>query len=352
MKKITFILGSMARGGAERVISILSNYYAEKGYQTEIIVLLKNEVGYKLNETTKLIDFTGNKESRLKRLPYWIKSIRGYVKENKPDVIVSFVARINLIVLHACKKLKSRVIVSERNDPKLDGRSIFVKLLTKKMYRRAEKVVFQTVRSKSYFKRLTNGVIIPNPISVPVMATERKDGKIVAVGRLAAQKNQKMLISAFKKLSEKHDEAYLEIFGDGELKQSLMEQAERLGLSEKVTLMGNVLDVHERIKDASMFCLSSDYEGLSNALLEAMAIGIPCVSTNCAGADEYIEDGVNGFLVDVGDENTFAEKMIALYENKDMQEQFSQKSKQTSVEFSLGAVMNKWDEIIEEAANE
>ena len=154
MKKITFILGSRGRGGAERVISILSDYYAKKGYQTDIIVLLKNEVGYKLDESTRVIDFSGGITSRLKRLPFWIKSIKKYVKENKPDVIVSFAARINVIVLHACKKLKTKIIVSERNDPRLDGRSKLVEFMTNRLYPKADKVVFQTERAKSYFKKL------------------------------------------------------------------------------------------------------------------------------------------------------------------------------------------------------
>lgn len=347
MKKITFILGSMGRGGAERVISILSDYYAKKGYQTDIIVLLKNEVGYKLDESTRVIDFSGGITSRLKRLPFWIKSIKKYVKENKPDVIVSFAARINVIVLHACKKLKTKIIVSERNDPRLDGRSKLVEFMTNRLYPKADKVVFQTERAKSYFKKLKNGLIIPNPIRVSVLAKNTDVNKIVTVGRLTPQKNQKMLIKAFYELSKKHPEVFLEIYGAGELEDELSTLIQELGLIDRVHLMGNRENVIDLISDAGMFCLSSDYEGLSNALLEAMMMGISCVSTKCAGADEYIIDGENGFLVDVGDEENFAKKMMELYNNVEMQKQFSEKSKETAVAFSIETVMKKWDEIIE-----
>lgn len=347
MKKITFILGSMGRGGAERVISILSDYYAQKGYQTDIIVLLKNEVGYRLHETTRIIDFSGKTMSRLKRVPFWIKSIKKYVKENKPDVIISFAARINVITLYACKKLKTKIIVSERNDPRLDGRSKLVDFMTNRLYPKADKVVFQTQRAKSYFKKLKNGLIIPNPIRVPVFAEKVNVSKIVTVGRLTQQKNQKMLISAFCDLAKKNPDAFLEIYGAGELEGELKQQTQSLDLQDKIKFMGNRENVLEMISDASMFCLSSDYEGLSNALLEAMMMGIPCVSTKCAGADEYIIDGENGFLVAVGDKENFAEKMTVLYNNVELQRQFSEKSKETAVAFSMEAVMKKWDEIVE-----
>lgn len=347
MKKITFILGSMGRGGAERVISIISNYYAQKGYQTDIVVLLKNTVGYKLNESTKIVDLSGSTNSRLKRLPYWIKSIKSYVKENKPDVIISFAARINAIVLHACRKLNIKIIVSERNDPRLDGRSKIVDYVTKRLYPRAYSVVFQTLRAKSYFNNLKNCEIIPNPIVVESVKTARNPNKIVSVGRLTAQKNQKMLIKAFYELSKIHPEVFLEIYGAGELEDELSTLIQELGLIDRVHLMGNRENVIELISDAGMFCLSSDYEGLSNALLEAMALGIPCVSTKCAGADEYIVDGQNGFLSEVGNKQEFASKMINLYEDKEKQIAFSKKIAETAKAFSLETVMVKWDKLIE-----
>lgn len=343
MKKIAFITGGMTRGGAERVLSILSNYYAERGYQTEIIVLLNNEVGYKLHETTKVVDFTGKGKSKIKRLPYWIKSLKNYVKTEKPDVVVSFFAKINVIVLHALKNFKGKIIVSERNDPRLDGRSKIVSYLTKRLYPKAKAVVFQTERAKSYFKKLKNGVIIPNPINVENKTSSIDFNKIVAVGKLMAQKNHKLLISAFSRLASENGDAYLQIYGEGELREELQSQIDSLSLSNRVTLMGNHIDVIDRISNAGIFCLSSNYEGLSNALLEAMMLGLPCISTNCAGADETITDGESGYLVPVGNENVFAEKLIELFSDKDKQARFSKNAKETSQKFKLENVMRLWD---------
>ena len=346
MKKIAFFIGSMNRGGAERVISILSKSYAERGYKTDIVMLLSNEVGYELHPNTKVLDFTGNTSSRLKRLPYWIKSIRRYVKEEKPDVIVSFVARINVIVYLATLGLKTRLIVSERNDPRYDGRSVVTDVATKLIYPHVESVVFQTERARRYFKSVKNCVIIPNPIQVTREATEEKTGKIVTVGRLAPQKNQKLLIFALSKVAAKHPDAHLEIYGEGVMRGELTSYVSELGLNDRVFLKGNVTDVHDRISDASVFCLSSDYEGLSNALLEAMMVGLPCLSTNCAGADECISDGKNGFLVDIGDGDSLATRLDTLLSDEQLRRSFAKKAKETSKQFTIDRVMLEWDKLI------
>lgn len=346
MKKIAFILGSMGRGGAERVISILSRSYAERGYQTDIIVLLSNEVGYELHPSTRLIDLSGKTTSRIKRLPFWIKSLRAYAKENKPDVIVSFAARINIIVLNAVRGIKTKLVLSERNDPRYDGRSKVVDILTKLWYKKADSIVFQTKKAKEYFPKLDNSVIIPNPISVSCFAERMNPNKIVSVGRLEPQKNQKMLISAFADVSKSFPDAFLEIYGEGTLRDELTSQINSLGLSDRVKLMGNVSEVHKAISDAAVFCLSSDYEGLSNALLEAMMMGLPCVSTNCAGADEYITNGENGFIVDTGDTVEFAKAISMLLSDNEKRASFSLKSKESSNDFSMEKVMKKWDNVI------
>lgn len=346
MKKIAFITGGMTRGGAERVLSILSKYYAERGYQTEIVCLLNNEVGYELHETTKVVDFTGKGKSKIKRLPYWIKALKNYVKESKPDVVVSFFAKINVIVLYALRKFKGGIIVSERNDPKCDGRSKIVSFLTKRLYPKAHAVVFQTERAKSYFKNLKNGVIIPNPINVENKSDSIDYNKIVTVGRLMEQKNQKLLISAFSYLASENQDAYLQIYGEGELKDELQTQIDSLSLTDRVTLMGNHPDVIDKISDAGIFCLPSNYEGLSNALLEAMTLGLPCISTNCAGADETIIDGENGYLVEVKNEKEFTDKLIKLFNDRETQAKFRLNAKETSEKFKLENVMALWNDAI------
>lgn len=346
MKKIAFFIGSLNRGGAERVISILANHYAENGYQVDVIMLLDNIVGYELNKNVNVINYSGNGLSKVKRIPYWLKTIRKYVKEQKPDVLVSFCVRLNVFVLLASSGLKVKKIVSERNDPRTDGRGKFMDIMTKILYPKVNTVVFQTDRAKSYFNKLKNGVVIPNPITVPKNNKQPNPNKIVSVGNFRAVKNHKMLINAFHKFHKYNPNVVLNIYGDGELYDEIQNQINSFNLTTNVILHGSIPNVIEEIADASIFCLSSNSEGLSNALLEALALGIPCISTDVAGASEYIVDGESGFIVPVGDEDAFADRLNKLYNDKELLKQFSIKSKEMSKKCSFDTVISNWDEVI------
>lgn len=348
-KKLLIILGSLGRGGAERVISLISNECHSRGWQVKIGLLLFNDVEYPIDSAIEVIDLSGQGQSRIKRLPFWLKGIRRLAKEYKPDVVLSFAARINVIVQMACLGLGKNIIVSERNDPFMDGRSRFVDMMTTLLYPMAKAVVFQTKRAQSYFKklRLKNGLIITNPISVACSAGGRIPGKIVTAGRFTLQKNQKLLLDAFSDVLKEYPEASLWLYGRGELENDLRSQAEKLGILEKVHFEGNVSDLHERIADANMFVLPSDYEGLSNALLEAMMMGIPCVATDCAGCDEYIRDHENGLLVPVGDRKAMAEAMKELLANPALADKFTAASVADSAAFEQKTVLKQWLSLFE-----
>lgn len=348
-KKLIIVLGSMSRGGAERVISHISEYFAQREYSVYIVLLLFNKVDYVLHENVKVVNLTGQGGSRIKRLPYWIRGIRKLVKEVKPDTVLSFAARINVIVQLACLGQKTSVVVSERNDPFSDGRSKFVDFMTNRLYPKAKAVVFQTVRSTTYFAKLklNNACVIPNPVAVACTSIDKTPGKIVTAGRLTAQKNQKMLIDAFAEVKKEFPEVQLHLFGGGELKEALANQAKNLGVADSVLFRGNVPDIHQQIADADMFVLPSDYEGLSNALLEAMMMGLPCISTNCAGSDEYICDGENGLLVPVGDTRALTEAMKRLLKNEEEARRFGQKAAETVSDLSKDKILARWYEVLE-----
>ena len=347
-KKIVFFLGSMNRGGAERVISILSKEYAKRGWKTDICALLFNSVEYELHPDTVFHDLTGGNASRIRRFPYWLKNIRKFVKEENPDVIVSFAARINVLVLLACMGSHKKIVVSERNDPTHDGRGFFTKVLTKALYPRADYIVFQTKRVCNLFgKRIQRkGIIIPNPIEVPVESNNVDINKIVTVGRLTRQKNHKLLIQVFSEVHKKYPQKELYIYGDGELKDEINCLVSSFGLNNNVHLMGKVSDVHNQIQNAAMFVLPSDYEGLSNALLEAMMMGIPCVSTDCAGSDEYIKNGENGLLTPVGDQDKLADAMLSFIENDELRMSCGLKAKAVKDKVGLNSTMQQWFSIL------
>ena len=347
-KRIAFVLGSLGRGGAERVISILSRDYAEQGWDVDILLLLFNKVEYELHPRVRVINLSGEGQSRIRRLPSWLGGIRRYIKGSRPDVVLSFAARINIIEQTACMGLGCKLYVSERNDPYSDGRSKLVDLATNILYPRADGVVFQTKRAASYFPKLKNGRIIKNPVSAARPASAVKNDKLVAVGRLSAQKNHKLLIDAFARIADKFPKYTLEIYGEGELEQTLKAQCRALGLEKRVLFMGNVVNLHERIADADVFVLSSDYEGLSNALMEAMMMGLPCVSTDCAGADEIICDGENGLLVPVGDEAAMAEALDRILGDTALRERLGACAASSSERFRRENILKQWHLLMDE----
>lgn len=348
-KKLVIVLGSMGRGGAERVVSIISDYFANKNWNVWIVMLLANKVDYVLNDNVKIVDLSGSTTSRIKRVPSWIFGIREVVKEINPDTVLSFAARINIIVQMALIGTKQKIVVSERNDPYSDGRSKIVDFFTSKLYPKAHAVVFQTERAQGYFKKcnLKNACIITNPVEVKCKADKVEKGKIVTAGRLTAQKNHKMLITAFSEVAKEHSCAKLHIFGDGELKNELVDLTESFGLSDKVIFEGNVANLHEQISNAQIFALSSDYEGLSNALLEAMMMGLPCVSTDCAGSDEYITDKHNGRLVKVGNADEMADVLKEMLSNGEDTLELGKNAEIYSAKFAKENVLNLWEKVID-----
>lgn len=347
-RRLLIVMGSMSRGGAERVISHISEYFVQKGWQVKIALLLSNRVDYELAEGVEIVDLTGNTLSRWKRLPGWLKGLRRLGKEFHPDTVLSFVARINVITYIALWGLGLKLVVSERNDPFSDGRPKYVDILTAIQYPKVHAVVYQTRRSLNYFKNPGRAEIIPNPVAVKCTADEPKTGRIVSVGRLTKQKNQTMLIRAFAKVKKEFPEAELTVYGEGELRESLTELAESLGVGDAVHLPGNILDLHEQIKDASVFALSSDYEGLSNALLEAMMMGLPVVSTDCAGSDEYIENGKNGLLTPVGDEDAMAEAIKTMLRDPSAARKMGEEGAKTAQPLQKDIIMEKWYEVLTE----
>lgn len=347
-KRIAFVLGGMGRGGAEKVISILSNYYVNTGWDVDILMLLNNKVEYELDKRINLVDFSNKDKSRWLMFPNWIKNIRKYIKQQKPAIVVSFAARINIITIFAKMLMDVPLIISERNDPKADTRGLLAKVLIPFIYPKADKIVFQTEYAQSCFNNRIKalGTVIYNPVSIGGKAQEIKLKKIVNVGRLNIQKNQKMLIFAFSVISKLHPDYRLHIYGEGALRDSLSQQISELKLNERIILEGNVSNVHERISDAEIFVLSSNFEGLSNALLEAMAMGLSCISTKCAGATELIIDGQNGLLIDVGDEAELVKAMLKLIENKNYAYQLGNEAKKIVELVGKDEIVKKWDELI------
>lgn len=346
--RITFIAGSMGSGGAERVISILANSYAEEGWKVDVIMLLNDTCYYKIHENIKLIPMCNGNVSRIFYFPRWIWNLRQYFIRNNPNVIISFIARINIITILAAIGLRKRIIISERSNPKKDGRSIWVRFATALLYPLADKIIFQTEAAQSNFseKIKKKSLIIPNPISVNLRAMENRKEIIVSVGRLRPEKNHRMLINAFHRIRKDFPNYLLFIYGEGPLRDNLVSQIKQLDLLESVFLPGNVINVHEKISCAEIFVLPSQYEGLSNALLEAMMMGLPCISTDYDGASEIIKNGENGLLTPVNDEEEMYYAIRTLIRDKNKANHLGYKAKLSVDSMDVECVIQIWENII------
>ncbi len=348
--KITFFIGSMSNGGAERVISLLANHYAKKDWDVEIALLLENKVGYTLDNRIKIVDLTKGGNSYFKNLPFWLKSIRRYLKASNPDKVVSFVGRINALVLMSSIGIKVPVIVSERNDPRHDGRGKAMLWCCNECYKkRASAIVFQTEYELTCFSDslLKKSHIVPNPVSLNDEPSKPEGLRIVTAGRLTQQKNHAMLIDAISLIKDDFPKMSVDIFGDGTLKDFLQKKIDEQKLGETVTLWGNVFDLHTRIKNASIFVMTSDYEGLSNALIEAMMLGIPCISTDYPGVSEIIEDGTNGILVKRNNYKGLAKAIKQVLTDDALRQKLSENALKTAQNYKTEIVIKKWEDVIE-----
>jgi glycosyltransferase involved in cell wall biosynthesis len=351
-KRLVFILGSMGKGGAERVVANLSNHLCKK-YKITIILLLNNNVSYELDKEIQILDFSNKNKTRLMQLPNWIYNITKFImKLDKQDsVIISFAARINIITLIGKILAGNNIplIISERNDPKHDGRNFLERIMTYLLYPFSNKIVFQTKYASTQFpqKIRKNSLIIPNPVFFTTHVENGvKKEVIVNVGRLSEQKNQALLIEAFKKVSVTNPNYKLIIYGEGPLRPDLEALVEKLDLHNKVELPGIVDDIQNKMREAKVFVLSSNYEGQSNALLEAMGMGIACISTNVSGVDEIINEN-SGILVSKNCKEELSSAIINLIEHDELRKILEENAKNKVGEFSTPKISLKWEELID-----
>ena len=361
--KIVFVSDTMVKGGAERVIANLANYL-QKNNEIYILTLYNSNVEYKLNDNIKVIPLDKEKTNiaeegkssifnRIKKWKSRINKINELKKEIKPDLILSFMPLPSFISLLSNFKVKCKTIISVRNDPSVEFKSFVYKILMKWLFPKTDGIVFQTEDAKNYFsKKIRNkGTIIPNPINEDFIG-EKYDGtrqkNIVSVGRLELQKNHELLINAFSNVLKKHNDYNLIIYGEGSLKEKLEEQIKNLNLSDKVHLPGKIDNVKEKIIDAGMFVLSSSYEGMPNALMEAMALGIPVVSTDCpcGGPKFLIKNNINGILVENKNQSELEDAMNKIIEDSNFGNKISKEAHKICDELNPKKINKCWENYI------
>ena len=338
---ILIMVYSLYGGGAERVASFLAEGFAKSRPVTVVTIADKGKQ-YGLPENVRVIvlplfraDFAGQicwEEKYVKRLK----------QKGKVRASISLMYRMNRLNVRSGGFGRGKTICSERNNPAKREPEHMAEI--EQIYQKADHVVFQSAVVRDLFgpKVRAHSSILPNPVSVECEKSPDTKHRIVNIGRLNPQKNQKLLIGAFAAFSREKPEYTLSIYGGGELLGELESYAKALGVEEKVIFHGNTEHVHKKIADAEMFVLSSDYEGLSNALLECMMMGIPCISTACEGSADVIKDGENGLLTGVGNQRELTEAMLRLAGDPEFREKIGRNARETARRFEKEKVLAQW----------
>lgn len=342
--KIIFIIPNMTGGGTERVISLLSDEYVRMGYEVAIMQFAGYEHAYELN--TAVEDFSVARRSGGNPVVMWkrLTAMRRYFKQNPGSRIFAFCVMGAVFSAMTTWGMERHILVAERNSPD----SCNVRKLRNWAYRKADRITFQTPDGIAYFpkKIADKAVVIPNPIdaSVPERYEGVRSHRVVTAGRLHKQKNHILLLNAFADFVVQYDDYELHIYGEGELERELKAHAGKLGIADKVVWHGFCANVREEIRDARMFVLSSDFEGISNSMLEALAMGLPTISTDCpiGGAKAYIEQDKSGILVPVGDRQALAQAMARVAMDDELTERLSVNAARIKDRYSVESVARRF----------
>ena len=356
--KITFVIYSLESGGAERAVSGLANHFSS-AHEVSIITLVKSEPFYKLDpninlhyclndskKSTNLFSSFTDGIERIRKLIYWFK-------QDQSEVVVSFMTKTNIYSIWSAKLLGIPCIVSERANHERNRLPSLLEKLRNISYKRADALVVQTIGNKNYYTNLFKDTfikVIPNAIDNVFALNNIKSRKnnqniILNVGAFRNGKAQDVLIRAFSKL--KLPDWRLVFLGKGPNLNKFRDLAEQLGVIAQVEFMGAQKDVASYYNKASLFVFTSEHEGFPNALLEALYFGIPSISTNCPhGPSDMIQDGKNGFLVPVDDEDTLAQKIQILIESEKLQQKFSNAALESTKKYEMETIAVKWLEVI------
>lgn len=355
---IFFYISTLEKGGAERVVSQLAKEFGKQDNNVTIITSFQGKNEYEIPSYVRRINLLKEKDTsnKIKRNLNLISKLRKIIKRDKPDLLISFMQEPNVRSIIATRGLRTKSIISVRNDPRIEYPGTIGHIISKYLLPKADGCVFQTEDAKKFFpdKLQENSKIIINQVDEKFFdVKKRAEEYIVSIGRLTPQKNQAMLIKAFKKVTDKFPNEKLLIYGDGELKVELTDIINKLGLEDKIYLMGLTSDVPKVLSKAKMFVLSSDYEGMPNTLLEAMAVGLACVSTDCpcGGPRTIIDHGKDGLLVPIKDEKELARSILLFLEDKDFYNRVCRNAKEKSKIFKPSYIFKQWEDYFVEVIN-
>ena len=353
--RILLYISNLTCGGAERVVVNLANFLVHRGHNVIVLTERLDEDEFILDKKVKRIilpNIFGS--NRFLNIFNRIKNIRQVFQREKPDVVLSFAGKCNVRALFAGLLLPIPIVPSVRSDPKREYNGGLTSLFVRLLFLSASATVFQTNQARDFFLHKTrrNSIVLMNPINEHFMKTPfqgKKNNEIVSVGSLRKVKNQQMLVKAFGKIADKYPDTILTIYGEGDCRKSLEEMAKQFNIAERFFLPGIQKEIEEKIYKSRIFVLSSNTEGMPNALMEAMALGLAVISTDCpcGGPATLIQHGENGMLVPVGDVECLAECLDIILGNQELETKLGSNASQIQNKYSSEKILKEWEGFID-----
>ena len=357
LKRVAFFVGSMAKGGTERVVLNFADYLYKQGCEICIITGWTNNNEYVVPEYIERIDVSLSKEEWTNNKIYNVflraRKRKKILQRFQPDVILSFIRDNNYKAILIGRSLKIPVIVAARSTPEEEYSRFGDKLILSILFSYASGIVIQTEKAKEFYpKHLKRKLkVLPNPIGLQFIK-ERFEGvrnkEIVTVGRLDKNKNQILLLQAFEELKDTFPDWKCILYGDGTERRNLEKWIQQHKLNESVRMEGNRNNIEQLIYKSSIFVLTSDYEGMPNALIEAMVLGLPVISTDCRGNGprEIIRNGENGILIANHNKDELVEALRELMGDGDMQNKLGRNAALLKEKVKPEVVNKEWMEYI------
>jgi glycosyltransferase involved in cell wall biosynthesis len=341
-------------------MSILAGVLASRGHKVKIITYDKGcPAFYPLHPevTVQKLRLSGGSVVRrvnnhFRRIP----AFRHVIRETRPDIVISFMDRTNVLILVAAIGLDVPVIVSERTDPQRYSPGFPYGCLRHWLYRKAMSVVVQSKTQAGWFKQLSNRVaVIPNPVQAcanDLNCQARRTSLVMAAGRLSHEKGFDLLLTAFAKINRKHPKWNLVIYGDGPERPALGRQVSELNLNGRVQLPGVTARLSTHLRTAGCFVLSSRFEEFANVLMEALACGCPVVASNCADISEIVRHGWNGLVIPPEDPDGLANVLRQIMEDMPLRKILETNGPVSVRRFGVEFVADHWERLFGEIANE
>lgn len=354
---IACMISSLIKGGSERVMCNLADYFVQQGNRVTLVTQYQREDEYPLNPKVKrILSQITEAEMGRNRISNFIRrfqKLRNIWKTEKPDAILVFIGKNNFMALLTAWGLHIPVVVSVRADPNQEYPNRWMRFMARHLFKKAAGVILQTRECMEFFPKAVQrkSVILHNPVNEVFFENPyegEREHTIVTVGRIDENKNQALLLRAFALIAADYPDYQIILYGKGDQEENLKQLADNLEIADRVIFAGNESDVAGKIKKAGVFVLTSNTEGMPNALIEAMVLGLPVIATDCpcGGPRDLIEDGVNGILTPVGDVDKMKENLQHILNDLQNALHMGQTARKSTAIYREKIVYREWMEYL------